>query len=469
MHRGERIAGRFELEREAAKGGMGTVYRALDLQTRIPVAVKVLRGREVGGTARFQRESALLAELSHPGIVRYVSHGVDATSGLHYLVMEWVDGETLLDRLERVGLSPAETVQMARHVATALQEAHRHGVVHRDIKPSNLMFPQGDIDRVKLLDFGIARRATEMTDLTQTGVMVGTLGYMSPEQARATRSVTLDARTDMFALGCVLYECLTGRAPFSGENMMAVRAKILLSEPAEIAAVTSDVPGPLIELVRRMMSKEPSGRPPDAVALGAQLDNLVAATLPETRKPATVPPDEQPTRTIIDEVPADEQIVCVVLVTPMAEDEDDEGPTHPDPVWVEEQGRVIQQAIEPFDGKLHSLADGSMVVTLTGEDTPTELATRAARCALAIRGQIPEANIVVAAESSPAAAHSVGRVIDRGVRVMGQATISATFAELGGEVPDGADIWLDDTSARLLADQFEIREARAGHRLIGER
>jgi serine/threonine protein kinase len=98
MHRGERIAGRFELEREAAKGGMGTVFRAVDLQTRIPVAVKVLRGREVGGTARFQRESALLAELSHPGIVKYVSHGVDAASGLHYLVMEWVDGETLLDR-----------------------------------------------------------------------------------------------------------------------------------------------------------------------------------------------------------------------------------------------------------------------------------------------------------------------------------------------------------------------------------
>jgi eukaryotic-like serine/threonine-protein kinase len=468
MHRGERIAGRFELEREAAKGGMGTVYRAVDLQTRIPVAVKVLRGREVGGTARFQRETALLAELSHPGIVKYVSHGVDAASGLHYLVMEWVDGETLLDRLERVGLSPAETVQMTRQVARALHEAHRHGVVHRDIKPSNLMFAGGDIDRVKLLDFGIARRATEMTDLTQTGVMVGTLGYMSPEQARATRSVTLDARTDIFALGCVLYECLTGRAPFSGENMMAVRAKILLSEPAEIASVTNDVPAPLIELVGRMMSKEPSGRPPDALALAAQLDEVEDGTLAGTRRPSAVPADEQPTRTIVDDAPADD-IVCVVLVTPMLEDEDDEGPVPVDPAWIESQGRIIQQAIAPYDGKLHSLADGSMVVTVAGDQTPTELATRAARCALAIRAEVPEANIVVAAESSPAAAHSVGRVIDRGVRVMGQATISATFAELAGDDASTADIWLDDTSARLLADQFEIREARAGHRLLGER
>ena len=469
MHRGERIAGRFELEREAAKGGMGTVYRAVDLQTRIPVAVKVLRGREVGGTARFQRETALLAELSHPGIVKYVSHGVDAASGLHYLVMEWVDGETLLDRLERVGLSPAETVQMARHVARALHEAHRQGVVHRDIKPSNLMFAAGDIDSVKLLDFGIARRATEMTDLTQTGVMVGTLGYMSPEQARATRSVTLDARTDIFALGCVLYECLTGRAPFSGENMMAVRAKILLSEPAPIESLATDVPGPLIELVRRMMSKEPPGRPPDALALAAQLDEVAGASLADTRRPAAVPADEQPTRTIVDEAIASEDIVCVVLVTPMLEDEDEEGPVPVDPAWIESQGRIIQQAIAPYDGKLHSLADGSMVVTVSGDQTPTELATRAARCALAIRGQVPEANIVIAAESSPAAAHSVGRVIDRGVRVMGQATISATFAELAGEASDASDIWLDDTSARLLADQFEIREARAGHRLVGER
>jgi hypothetical protein len=465
MHRGERIAGRFELEREAAKGGMGTVWRAVDHQSHTAVAVKILRGREVGGTARFQRESALLAELQHPGIVKYVSHGVDAGSGLHFLVMEWVDGETLLDRIDRIGMSPAETVLMARQVAAALSEAHRQGVVHRDLKPSNLMFPGGEVDQVKLLDFGIARRQTEITDLTQTGVMVGTLGYMSPEQARATRSVVIDARTDIFALGCVLYECLTGHAPFSGENMMAVRAKILLSEPPRLAD-HPDLPDDLVALVERMLAKDPAGRPPDAVALGAQLAAL--GPMPEDRRLAIAPPEDLETRTIVDEGPTEEQVVCVVLITPAAEDEDEEGPIPVDPAWIDEQAGAIQRVIEPFDGRLHSLADGSMIVTLAGGPADDQVAL-SARCALAIRHKVPAAHIVLATETTPAAAHTVGRVIDRGVRVMGQVTINATFAELSGDAGSTSDIWLDDTSARLLSGRFQVEAHRAGHRLVGER
>src|SRR5262249_25071549 len=149
-----------------------------------------------------------------------------------YLVMEWIDGETLKMRLEREGLSADESVHMAAIVADALADAHGRGVVHRDVKPSNLLFVDGDPHKVKLIDFGVARATGDTQRLTEAGVSVGTPGYMAPEQVRSLRDV--DARTDLFALGCVLYECLSGRRAFAGGDAVEVWIKIVLAQPTSL-------------------------------------------------------------------------------------------------------------------------------------------------------------------------------------------------------------------------------------------
>src|SRR5580765_5761273 len=183
---------------------MSIVYRARDKHTGALVALKVLQGAEPLGS-RFARESRMLAELSHPGIVRYVAHGTTA-AGQKYLAMEWLDGEDLAERLVHGGLTARESITLCRRVAEALGFAHARGVVHRDVKPSNLFLPDGQIEQVKVLDFGIARLRHDTGEGTRTGVRVGTPSYMAPEQARGLAKI--DGRTDVFALGCVLYECL---------------------------------------------------------------------------------------------------------------------------------------------------------------------------------------------------------------------------------------------------------------------
>src|SRR5215472_2753183 len=153
---GETIVRRFEIEREVGAGGMGTVYRARDLDTGKAVAIKRLDIRGKSDEERFLREASVLAELKHSGIVRYVAHG-KAEDGDHFLAMEWLDGETLQEKLRAGRLPVADSIALGLRVGAALEEAHRHGIVHRDIKPPNLFLPDGEIARVKVLDFGVAR------------------------------------------------------------------------------------------------------------------------------------------------------------------------------------------------------------------------------------------------------------------------------------------------------------------------
>ena len=202
MRPGDIVGDRFELELSAGSGGMGEVFRARDRTTDATVAVKFLLDESAREVARFAREAQVLAELHHPRIVQYVAHDVTPT-GEPYLVMEWLEGEHLLSRLLRGRLTVAESVALVTHVADALAAAHARGVVHRDLKPTNLFLEGHKIDRVKLLDFGIAH-LRDVTRMTQTGMLVGTPGYMAPEQARSGQAI--DARADVFALGCVLFE-----------------------------------------------------------------------------------------------------------------------------------------------------------------------------------------------------------------------------------------------------------------------
>ncbi|NIR41390.1 MAG: serine/threonine protein kinase, partial [Actinobacteria bacterium] len=179
---GEVIADRFELGRKVGEGGMGTVFTATDGVSGETVALKILRtgteAPDVSEVARFEREASLLAQLEHPGIVRYVAHG--SSGGKIWLAMEWLEGETLDERLERQGLTLTESVDVIRQVAEALEAAHERGVVHRDLKPANLFLVGKDPAALRVLDFGVAR-ALGGTALTSTGVAIGTPQYMSPE------------------------------------------------------------------------------------------------------------------------------------------------------------------------------------------------------------------------------------------------------------------------------------------------
>jgi serine/threonine protein kinase len=279
------IAGRFEVESVAGAGGMGTVYRARDLAsaTRERVALKLVRGRFAN--ARFEREAMLLSQIEGPGIVRYVAHGrVDADS--MFLAMQWLEGEGLDRRLERGALAPGDCIAIGRRVARALAIAHARGVVHRDVKPSNVILQGGDAARATLVDFGIARARHEQRGLTATGTVLGTPQYMAPEQARGDRGV--DARADVFSLGCLLFECLTGRAAFVGAHMIAVLAKILLEPADRVSALRDDVPAALDDLVAAMLEKAPEARPPDGEAVAAALDAIHDGDAPTA--PGAAPP-----------------------------------------------------------------------------------------------------------------------------------------------------------------------------------
>ena len=257
---GDRVGDRFEIVRLAKAGGMAEVYRAIDGTDGAAVAVKMLSDCSAQAETYFAREAQILAELRHPGVVQYRAHGRTPEGSL-WLAMEWLDGVDLEERVQKEPLTVRESLALVRRAAEALGAAHARGIVHRDIKPSNLFLVGGEIERVKLLDFGIARSRQATRPATRTGVLLGTPGYMAPEQTLGSKDLTPAA--DVFALGCVLYECLTGEAAFSGEHMMVVLAKIILGQTPHVRAVRRGVPAPLDDLVATMLAKDPAHRPRD--------------------------------------------------------------------------------------------------------------------------------------------------------------------------------------------------------------
>lgn len=277
LQAGDVVSARFVVEGLAGKGGMGTVYRSTDRLTGAPVALKVMTGQQVRNTGRFFREALVLSELSHPAIVRYVSHG---TSGdTPFLVMEWLEGEDLSQRLEHGALGLGDTLALVRRICEGLAAAHARGVVHRDIKPSNLFLVGGDAAMAKLVDFGVARVTSGAQALTRTGTVLGTVGYMAPEQAMGELDV--DARADIFAIGCVLFECLTGRPAFAGPQPAVALAKLLQGQPSPVGLLRPGLPVELQQLVSAMLEKNRNDRPTDVARV---LNLLDAATAGVARK-----------------------------------------------------------------------------------------------------------------------------------------------------------------------------------------
>jgi eukaryotic-like serine/threonine-protein kinase len=393
---GDLLADRFEIEHQIKTGGMGEIFRARDRSSNETVAVKIISDLRGHRAARFGREVALLSELSHPGIVRYLSHGVTA-SGELFLVMEWLDGEDLLRRLEREPLTMGEAVTLATRVAEALGAAHARGIVHRDLKPSNLFLRECRIDQVKVLDFGVSHKEG-LTPLTQTGAMVGTPGYMAPEQVRG--NTTVDARADVFALGCVLFQCLTGTPPFEGDSPDGRLGKILFAEVPRVSALWPEVPENLDALIARMLSKDPALRPNN----GANLAAALGALGPRLHNPAVSPREHTVQRSTL--TGNERRFLSVVLLAAADGDQlanDD-----------------LSRAIRPYSGRMKLLGDGSTIVMIDAErKVATDQAIQAARCALAIRAlarQRPMAIAMGRIESTSQLPES--EVIDRALQLL---------------------------------------------------
>ncbi|UJR83947.1 serine/threonine-protein kinase PknK [Sandaracinus amylolyticus] len=280
-----RFAERFELIERAGEGGMGEVWKALDHATGELVALKRLRGTE-REHARFEREARLLERVRHPALVAHVAHGLD--EGRPYLAMTWVEGESLAARLARAPLSLGETLHVARRIASALAALHAAGAVHRDVKPANVMLPHGRAEDAVLLDLGIARER-DAPLVTATNLILGTIGYLSPEQARSESRV--DARADVFSLGCVLFECASGEPLYAAENAIAMLARMLAETPRRLRSARPEVPDALDDLVASMLAGAPEDRPADGTAVLRALDEigpldaLLATSQPRARPP----------------------------------------------------------------------------------------------------------------------------------------------------------------------------------------
>jgi tetratricopeptide (TPR) repeat protein len=447
MRPGEVVAGRFHVEARAGEGGMAVVYRARDVLTGQPVALKVLRDEAGVDAERFVREAVLLAGLSHPAIVRYIAHGTLGTRP--WLAMEWLVGEDLDTRLGRAPLTVEESVALARRVCEALAVVHPRGVVHRDIKPANIFLPDGDVRRARLLDFGIARREG-VRAATGTGVVMGTPGYMAPEQVRGDRGI--DGRVDIFAVGCVLFECLTGHPAFDGATPLAILARILMDDAPRASTLRPALPPALDDLVARMVARNREARFADVGAALAALDALGAldavAGTPTSVRPAAL-------------THAERRIVCVVAAA-VAESgpERDEGFTV-DGRTVVSPARADTAALEAVAAAHGARLEQLGAVTLAvfaGDGAARDGAQRAARCALGLAEAGAAPVVLVTGRAEVHGAWAVGEAVDR-------ALVLVETVRSRAERPVG--VCLDAVAASLLGGGFVVDHGPAGPFLLG--
>ncbi len=268
---GELIAGRYELQELVGHGGMSSVYKAHDTLLERNVALKILHEQynaDDDFVERFKREARSVAQLQHPNIVTVIDRGEE--NDRQYIVFEYIDGENLKELVVRKGrLEVREALEIGLDVAHGLAFAHQHGLIHRDVKPQNVLLNDG---RAKVTDFGIAR-SLDVDGMTQTGTVLGTSNYIAPEQASGQR---VDAHTDVYALGVVLYELLAGEVPFPGESFVAVAMKHVHEPPPNLLDARGDVPLRVAAAVDRALEKDPDQRFPTMDAFAAELEACIA-------------------------------------------------------------------------------------------------------------------------------------------------------------------------------------------------
>ncbi len=442
---------RFELLEKVARGGMGAVYRALDRTTQGTVAVKVLRDQTNDAINRFWHEAQVLGDIEHSHVVRYISHG-KMEFGDPYLVMEWLEGETLTKRLERGPLGVDETVELAWRIASGLGAAHARGIVHRDVKPGNVFLENGQISRVKLLDFGIARVDGSKASFTLTGTIIGTPGYMAPEQARG-QGHRVDSRVDVFSLGCVLFECLTGRPAFQGTHVLARLAKLLMEDPPRVRELRPEVPENFDDLISLLLSKDREKRPADCQMLATQIERMgslegldVVSRIPRISSPESLTHTEK-------------RLVSVVVVVPFRQT--DQGAVAEDPTLVEESLlAVVRRIARPLGAKVEEITSGTFVMLLVGTGPATDQASNAARCALRFRLLMPTASIVLL----------TGRGENTGRLPVGEVFEGAAslLVRMNAQTHSTRGIYIDEITRALLDVRFNVSVESGGIVLLGE-
>ncbi|WP_437904374.1 protein kinase [Sorangium sp. So ce327] len=451
MRVGEIVDERFQIEGLAGSGGMGHVYRARDRRSGDTVALKVLRRADKGELSRFSCEVEALSALRVPGVVRYIAHGV-AAGGKPYLVMEWLAGETLAERIARRGLTPAESVDVVARIAETLGALHGQGVVHRDLKPSNLVLVEGRLDRAMVLDFGIARFRIDQ-QLTLPGTVLGTPEYMAPEQARGERRV--DARADVFALGCVLFKCLTGRAAFQGAGALAVMVKVLLDEPPRLREVRPDLPDDLDALVTRMLAKQPDGRPRDGAAVAEELRaiDLSRAGAADGAYPAALAP-------VLELTSSERRVTCLVLAHERSAPEEVTRSQEEEHARATGRADELYALAERYQGQIELIDARSPLLVLTSAEAATDLAAQAARCALSLRALLGGAQVsLVTGRAELTSRIPMGELIDRAVQLLPSR----------GEPGAVAAVRIDEVTAGLLGGRFETSSEGGARFLHGAR
>ncbi|HYI01510.1 serine/threonine-protein kinase, partial [Hyalangium sp.] len=442
------IAGRFTLQRLAGQGGAGLVYQARDSVSGHLVALKLLHTiAESESARRFAREAELLAQLHHPGIVSYVAHGL-TDERQPFLAMEWLEGEDLSRRLARQPLGLSDTLLLLRRVSEVLAVTHARGIVHRDIKPSNLFLRRGRAVDVVLVDFGLARISEASSAFTGSAMVLGTPGYMAPEQASSKQDISPSA--DIFSLGCVLYECLSGQAPFRAAHIAAVLAKILFTDPPPLRTLRAELPASLQALVDRMLAKDPEQRLADGQQLQrmlAELDVLPELPAPEGRGTAAVPP----------RLPSTEQhLVSVVLATPTVYSGEARTLNPDEAVRLHDLLSSLKKELRAHRARATLLVDGSLLATfLLEHGTATDQAALAAHCALSVKERWPESLVALTTGLSlRSAPMPVGEVVDRAGELL-------RHLEGGAELAD-APVILDETTAGLLGPRFQLDKTDSG-------
>jgi serine/threonine protein kinase/tetratricopeptide (TPR) repeat protein len=431
---GDVVSDRFEILGKAGSGGMGVVYRAHDRTTGRDVALKILLESEGKLADRFGHEIELLSTIRHPRIVGYVTHGTNA-AGAPYLVMPWLEGHDLQGRLRGGPLSVEETVFLARGVADALAYLHGRGLVHRDLKPSNLFLPEGKIEDVQVIDLGIARATVPEQPLTLSGTLVGTPGFVAPELALGDREIL--PTVDVFALGCVLFECLAGQRLFRGRHLMAILAKILVEEAPRLRELRPDVPEALDRLIQRMVAKEPDRRPRDGAQLLRWIEGIAASDGSLRPSPPSI-------------TTAERRVVCVLVAVLPSVHTQTEGSAR--------SGiDVLCASSDRFGVRVQPLDARTAIALASDGLAAADQASILARFGRHVDEVFPGSSLALATGGAVTAARlPAGDAIDRGVTLVREAKA-------------GRGVHVDDVSAALLTSRFDLRREGGYFLLADER
>lgn len=465
---GDTVAGRFVIERVAGSGGMAIIYRAYDSKSGGVVALKELLLAETDLVARFKQEAELLRQVQHPNIVRYVDEGVDE-GGHMYLAMEWLEGEDLARRLMRGRCSVAEALKLMLCVTRGVAALHAVNVVHRDLKPENIFLVEGRLDEPRVIDLGIALPLSNARFLTGPGLNVGTPAYMAPEQIRAERAVSPAA--DVYSLGCVLFACIAGRLPFVAEHAVATMVKALFEVPPRLQSLVAGVPIEVDELCARLLSKKVEERPASAGHLLYEIESVtpqrwILNAFVETIAPVLTQQERE--------------LISVVVASPLngkASKMGGRGHIHGGAGGLEQptsfvdpqdalQVEMIHSLAELYGANVEVLRDGSLAAVITANRSPSDMATVAARCGLALRDIGEGVRVaVVTGWDVMAGRQPLGRVIDCAVSMLKAAEKAPKWKESENE----SAILLDAMTAALLGDRFVITHGGAHTVLIDER